>query len=80
MCIKVMSMPTYTVSGHTHFQYHTHFKLASFMPPDSDKIDLVNPLTFKKEEWIGKKHMYIFTSSSILCDKSMRQGSQDPLT
>src|ERR1700720_642724 len=37
----------------------THAFSSSYsMQPDSDKIDLIAPPTFKKEAWIGKKHIY----------------------
>jgi hypothetical protein len=52
---------THIDSFHTHTLPVSHTfqtSLSSSMPPDSDNIDLVNPLTFKKEEWIGKKHTY----------------------
>ena len=68
---------TYIDSFHTHTLPVSHTfqtSLSSSMPPDSDNIDLVNPLTFKKEEGIGKKHTY---SPALLfyvikaCDKAL---------
>ena len=58
MCIKVASILTYIDSFHTHTLPVSHTfqtSSSSSMPPDSDNIDLVNPLTFKKR---GKKHTY----------------------